>query len=362
MTPTTPASLTLRDVRVESGGDRLLSEIGLEILPGELVVVLGAGGAGKTILLRCIIGLQQLSAGAVLIDDRDITHRPVQQRDIVLMQQDYPLWPAYSVKRNVTLPLRHRGIDRKTRAALAESMLAALGLEEFQAHLPGQLNASRRQRVALARTLALQAPITLLDEPFADQGPQMRDQLLAYLRHHHDRQSGITMVATEDPGTAMRLADRIAVMTDGMIDQFDTPQVVYDRPDSRRVASSLGRVNLLPGEIEYAGEQPLFRSASGLVLPLFDHRLKRARQGWAMFRPHHVRLLDPNDPPFGELIRLNGFVTQVEFDGPTLHYAVEVARSQVWASLARADGTALPEVGDTLALGIDPAQVLILER
>lgn len=362
MTPSAPASLTLREIRVEAGGNRLLSEIGLEILPGELVVVLGARGSGKTTLLRCIVGLEQVSAGAILIDDRDITRRPVQQRDIVLMQQDYPLWPGYSVQWNVTLPLRHRGVDRKTRAALAEGMLAALGLEEFQAHLPGQLNASRRQRVALARTLATQAPVTLLDEPFAVQGPQMRDQLLAFLRHHHDRQTGITIVATEDPGTAMRLADRIAVMTDGMIDQFDTPQVIYDRPDSRRVAQSLGRANLLPGEIEYAGDQPLFRSASGLVLPLFDHRLKRSRHGWAMFRPHHLRLLDPNDPPFGELIRLNGIVTRVEFDGATVHYAVEVARSQVWASLARAAGTALPEVGDALALGIDPAQVLILER
>ena len=362
MTSRAPASLTLRDIRVEVGGDRRLGKLSLEILPGELVVLLGTGGSGKTTLLRCIVGLDRVSAGGILIDDRDITRRPVQERDIVLMQQDYPLWPAYSVKRNVTLPLRHRGVDRKTRVALAEAMLSALGLEEFQAHLPGQLTASQRQRVALARTLAMQAPVTLLDEPFADQGPQVRDQLLAFLRHHHDRQTGITILATEDPGTAMRLADRIAVMTDGVIERFDAPQVIYDRPDSRRVAQSLGRANLLPGEIEYAGDQPLFRSASGLVLPLFDHRLKRARQGWAMFRPHQLRLLDPNDPLFDELIRLNGIVTRIEFDGATLHYAVEVAQSQLWASLARADGTALPEVGDTVALGIDPAQVLILER
>lgn len=362
MKHTTPASLTVRGITVERSGNRLLSDIDLDVLPGELVVLLGTGGSGKSTLLRCVVGLERETNGAIFVDDRETTVRPVQQRDIVLMQQDYPLWPAYSVERNITLPLRHRGVDRKTSASRAKAILSTLGLEEFRGHLPVQLNASQRQRVALARTLAAEAPVTLLDEPFAAQSVQMRNQLLAYLRHRQERLSFTTVVATEDPAQAMRLADRIAVMSDGTIAQFDTPQAVYDRPGSRSVALSLGRANLLPGEIEYAGDQPLFRSVNGLVLPLFDHKLKRARQGWAMFRPHQLRLIEANDPPFGEMIRLHGFVTQVEFDGGNLHYAVDVAQTVVWGSLPRGHGIPAPEVGDALVLGIDPALIQVLER
>lgn len=361
MTDIAPASLEVRKLNVQLGHQEIVRKIDLRVMPGELFVVLGAAASGKSALLRAIAGLDPIAGGEIWIDEREVSRRRTQQRGTVLMQPGFPLWPHFTVLRNVTFALRHQGVRRRERIERAREMLATVGLTDFERHLPGQLSASQRQRVALARTLASEAQITLLDEPFSAQGLALRDRLSILLLRRHKRQALTTLLATEDPKLALRVADRIAVLNNGELEQVGTARELYDTPVSRHVATLLGRANLIEGEIEHAGDQPLFRADNGIVIPLFDRRLKRARQGWAMFRPHDLLLIDPDDEPFGDTIRMSGRVTQTEFRGGSIRYMIELSGQTVWMDLARDHGQTGPETGDALLIGVDPARVRILE-
>lgn len=362
MNPTQPASLDLRGVEVQLGQREILRNLDLLILPGELFVLLGGAGAGKSTLLRTIAGLDPITRGEVWVDDRQITHARVQRRGTVLMQPGFPLWPHFTVNRNITLALRHRGLDRRARNQRSGELLGAVGLSAFSRHLPGQLTPGQRQRVALARSLAAEARITLLDEPLSAQDLQLRDQLLMLLQQRHAQLGQTIVIATEDPQQALRLADRIAILNEGEIEQVGTPRELYDAPVSRHVAALLGRANLIGGAIEHAGDQPLFRADNGIVIPLFEHRLKRARQGWAMFRPRDLSLIATDDEPFGDRIRLTGRIAQTEFLGSRNRYVVDVAGLALW--MDEPGGYTDPglQIGDTIVVGIDPAGILILER
>jgi len=362
MNPSSPSSLELHKVDLESARGQVLRAIELNVMPGELFVVLGNQGAGKSTLLRVIAGLDAPSRGEVWVDEQRVTDEPPQSRGTVLLQPDFPLWPRFSVLRNVTFVLRHRGVERQAGKQRATRLLDDLGLGEFTHHLPHQLTASQRQRVALARTLASEARISLLDEPLSAHNLQLRDRLLLYLKRRHEQRAETLIVATEDPHQALRLADRMLVMEHGEVGQVGSPIELYDTPGSRHVAELLGRANLIEGEIEYAADQPLFRGINGLVIPLFDRKVRRARKGWAMFRPHDLTLITDGDAPFGDEIRLGGRVDQVEFHGARLRYLVDLGGTWVWTDLPRSARRTAPQIGDTVVLGIDPARIQILER
>lgn len=362
MSTTPPASLDLRSVDIQVGQREVLKRLDLHILPGELFVILGNTAAGKSTLLRAIAGLEPIHQGEIWVDDQQVTHAKVQRRGTVLMQPGFPLWPTFSSARNITFALRHRGVSRRDRNERTERLLATMGLAEFTNHLPEQLTPSQRQRVAFARSLATEASITLLDEPFGAQDPQRRDRLLMFLKDLHDQAGRTIVVATEDPDQAMRLADRIGVLHDGEIEQVGTPRELYKAPVSRHVATLLGRANLIPGEIEIVGEQPLFRGENGLVIPLFERKLKRARQGWAMFRPHQLSLIGKDDEPFGDLIRLSGRIVQTEFVGGANRYVVDLAGISLRMDRPCSDTGQPLQLGDPVVVGFDPARITVLER
>lgn len=362
MNPAQPASLDLRGVEVQLGQREILRNLDLRVLPGEFCVLLGGANAGKSTLLRAIAGLDPLTRGEIWVDDRQITHARVQRRGTVLMQPGFPLWPHFTVTRNITFTLKYRGLDRRARNQRASELLGAVGLSEFGRHLPEQLTPGQRQRVALARSLAAEAPITLLDEPFSAQDLQLRDQLLMLLKQRHQQLGQTIVIATEDPQQALRLADRIAVLNDGEIEQTGTPQELYAAPVSRHVAALLGRANLIAGTIEHAGDQPLFRADNGIVIPLFEHKLKRARLGWAMFRPRDLSLITRDDEPFGDRIRLTGRIAQTEFLGSRNRCVVDVAGLALWMDEPCGYAGRGLQIGDSVVVGIDPAAILVLER
>lgn len=357
-----PASLQLRGVNSMVDGHAVLRDVALQVLPGELFVVTGGCAAGKTGLLRAIAGLDPLLSGEIWIDDQSIGRLPARRRQTAMLLQCYPLWPNMTVAENVAFGLRRRRLGKREIRERTARELEFVGLGEFAKHLPEQLSDSQRQRVALARTLAVEDRVCLLDEPFSAQDARLRERLLQVLRKRQ-QQTGTTMLmATQDRGEALRIADRVAVMRDGELQQVGSVQDLYDNPCNRYVAEYMGSVNLLDGEVEYAGEQPLFFTENGLVVPLFDQAVKRARTGAAMFRPHDLHIVASNDEPFGDQIRFSGRIEQSEFRGETLRLWIDLGGRSVWMDLPRHTEAILPQVGDAVVVGLDPARIRILER
>ena len=362
MTPPEPASLEIRSLDVSIDQHEILRDIDLSILPGELFVLLGGAGEGKSTLLRAIAGLDPVGAGELWIDDREITRTAVNRRGVALMLQSFPLWTNMTVAKNVAFGLRRRGLGRaETRRRVADE-LTALGLGDFHRHLPWQLSAAQQQRVALARTLVTGAQVTLLDEPFSAQDAQLRERLLRALKKRQLQSATTTLLTTQDRTEALRVADRIALIHEGELQQVGTPLELYDTPWNRRVAEYMGDVNLIDGEIEYAGDQPLFRTGNGIVIPLFDHVIKRARTGSAMFRPHDLHVIRSDEEPFGDQIRLSGRVEQAEFLGNAVRYGIDIAGELVWMDQARDGQHLAPNIGDQVVVGLDPARIRILEH
>ena len=362
MTNSEPASVELRGVHVTIDQHEVLRQIGLNVLPGELFVVLGGAGSGKSTLLRSIAGLDPTASGEVWIDDKDITRVPAHRRAVALMFQSFPLWSHLNVAHNVAFALQQTGVAASRRRARVARELAFVGLGEFEKLLPWQLSDSQRQRVALARTLAADARVDLLDEPFSAQDAQLRERLLRVLRKRQQQSGTTTLLTTQDRNEALRVADRIAIIHSGELQQVGTPMDLYDTPRNRHVAEYMGSANLIDGEIEYAGDQPLFRAQNGIVIPLFDEAVKRSRTGVAMFRPHDLRVIRRDEEPFGDQIRFTCRVEQTEFLGETVRYCIDLAGKTVWLDLPRGANELSLHVGDQVVVGLDPARIRILEN
>lgn len=358
--PAAPA-LEVSDLAVRLGQREVLRRIGLVLDAGECCVVLGCADAGKSVLLRALAGLDPVVAGRIRLDGAEVRHRSGAQRHSAILLQSFPLWPHMTVGDNVAFALRRRGLARATLRKGVSEALAAVGLADFVQHRPWQLNPAQQQRVALARTLAADARIHLLDEPLSAQDFALHAPLLQLLRRRRYEHGSTLLVATREPAQAMVLADRLLVLRDGEAQQFGTPQALYDAPVNRHVAEYLGPANLLDGEVEYAGDQPLFRTANGILIPLFDQALIRPRRGLALFRPQHLRLERRDDGPFGDRIRFAGRVVRREFLGATLRLQIELNGVQVAMDLQHTGGST-PQVGEVLPLTLDPTQVRILEN
>ena len=297
-----------------------------------------------------------------LTPQQQITHLRAERRDTALMFQSFPLWPHMTVTNNIAFAVKGRGLPAAERHRQVDAEVAFVGLSEFQRHLPSQLTDSQRQRVALARTLIAGARINLLDEPFSAQDAQRRERLLRVLRKRQQQIGTTTLLTTQDRNEALRVADRIAVIHEGELQQVGTPMELYDTPRNRHVAEYMGSANLIDGEIEYVADQPLFRADNGMVIPLFDQAVKRPRNGSAMFRPHDVHIVRRDEAPFGDEIRFAGRVEQIEFLGDTLRYAIDLAGRVVWMDLPRSAGQPTLHIGDQLVVALDPAKIRILEH
>lgn len=362
MTDHQPASLELRDLHVTLAQQEILRNIELSILPGELFVVLGGAGSGKSTLLRSIAGLDPATSGEIWIDDHEITRVPAHRRGTALMFQSFPLWPHMTVAKNIAFALRGRGLPAAEIRQRVAGELAFVGLSEFARHLPWQLSDSQRQRVALARTLVAGARVDLLDEPFSAQEAQLRERLLRVLHRRQQQTATTTLLTTQDRSEALRVADRIAVIHEGELQQVGTPMELYDTPHNRHVAEYMGSANLIDGEIEYAGDQPLFHADNGIIIPLFDQAVKRPRTGSAMFRPHDLHIVRRDEAPFGDQIRFTGRVEQIEFLGDIMRYGIDIAGRVLWMDLPRTADQMTLNIGDQLVVGLNPARIRILAR
>ncbi|MGZ4269412.1 MAG: sulfate/molybdate ABC transporter ATP-binding protein [Solirubrobacteraceae bacterium] len=226
-----------------------LDDVSLEVPAGSLTALLGPSGSGKSTLLRVVAGLEAPDGGVVRIGERDATGVPVQQRGIGFVFQHYAAFKHLTVRENVAFGLRIRKRPRREVDAKVDELLGIVGLSGYQGRYPSQLSGGQRQRMALARALAIEPRVLLLDEPFGALDAKVRADLREWLRRLHDEVEVTTVLVTHDQEEAMAVADRIAVMNAGRIEQAGAPVALYERPANDFVMGFLGPVARLGGAL-----------------------------------------------------------------------------------------------------------------
>jgi sulfate transport system ATP-binding protein len=232
-------------VRKSFGDFRALDDVSLQIEPGSLTALLGPSGSGKSTLLRVIAGLEVPDSGTVVIDERDATRLPPQKRGIGFVFQHYAAFKHMSVRENVAFGLKVRKRPKAEVDTRVKELLGIVGLAGYADRYPSQLSGGQRQRMALARALAVEPSVLLLDEPFGALDAKVRAELREWLRRLHDEVHVTTVLVTHDQEEAMAIADRIAVLNEGNIEQVGDPRELYENPATPFVMSFLGPVTRL---------------------------------------------------------------------------------------------------------------------
>jgi len=242
-------SITVRRITKRFDDFVALDDVSVEVARGSLTALLGPSGSGKSTLLRIIAGLETADAGDVLIDEKIVTGRPPQERGVGFVFQHYAAFKHMSVHDNIAFGLKIRKRPKAEIKDKVDNLLEIVGLAGFQTRYPNQLSGGQRQRMALARALAVDPQVLLLDEPFGALDAKVREDLRAWLRRLHDEVHVTTVLVTHDQAEALDVADRIAVLNKGRIEQVGTPNEVYDTPASAFVMSFLGAVSSLNGSL-----------------------------------------------------------------------------------------------------------------
>jgi sulfate transport system ATP-binding protein len=274
-------SISVRGIRKDFGHFEALKDVDLEIPDGQLVALLGPSGSGKTTLLRIIAGLEFADCGTVQFDGKDISDQSAGERHVGFVFQHYALFRHMTVFENIAFglrvrPRRFRPSEQKIRDKVNE-LLSLIQLQNQARRYPSQLSGGQRQRVALARALAVEPGVLLLDEPFGSLDAKVRQELRRWLRQLHDEVHITSVFVTHDQEEALEVADLVAVMNAGRIEQVGSSEEVYNRPATPFVYNFLGNVNLFHGRVD-DGKAYIHESDTGNVAFVRPHLLEIARQ------------------------------------------------------------------------------------
>jgi multiple sugar transport system ATP-binding protein len=260
------AQVNFDGVTKKFGDTTAVDNLTLHVADGELLVLLGSSGCGKTTALRMVAGLEELTSGTVTIGDRVVNDVDPKDRDVAMVFQSYALYPHLTVAKNIEFPLRQRGVDKEDRAVRVKRAAETLGLATLLDRKPGQLSGGQRQRVALARAIVREPTVFLMDEPLSNLDAALRVQTRADIVELQSRLSTTTLYVTHDQVEAMTMGHRIAVMSEGRLQQVAAPEDLYARPANAFVAHFLGSpgMNLLDGMLVESGVPASGVPASGV--------------------------------------------------------------------------------------------------
>jgi iron(III) transport system ATP-binding protein len=323
-----------------------MDDLDLEIEEGEFLVLLGPSGCGKTTTLRCLAGLETPDAGRISFGDRTVFDADARvnltpdRRNIGMVFQSYALWPHMSVRKNIGYPLRTRRGKRARKESTAgwvDETAAMVDCGNLLDRFPGQLSGGQQQRVALARGLVARPDLVLFDEPLSNLDARLRDQVRAQLHELHQRLGFTAVFVTHDQTEALALGDRLVIMRAGGVEQFDTPEHVFEHPATEYVAAFIGMANRLVLERQdsawttcgsaVAGELPALRSIDGPVV--------------VRVRPDDVGLAPTDEPTAGEApgtaVTLPATVVDSEFGGRHMDVVVAVGEERVLTRIPSGD-------------------------
>ena len=333
------AEITFDNVSKTYGdGHRAVSDLNLDVQDGEFVVFVGPSGCGKTTALRMIAGLEEVSEGDIRIGDRVVNNLPPGARDVAMVFQNYALYPHMTVAENIGFALKLRKVPKKEAKQRIAETAQIIGLTDHLDRKPRQLSGGQRQRVAMGRAIVREPQVFLMDEPLSNLDAKLRVQMRAEILRIQRQLSVTTVYVTHDQVEAMTMGDRVAVLRRGLLQQFDKPQLLYEKPANLFVASFIGSpaMNMLEGTLERAGDGLACRIGSAtLKLPasvlsarpaLADYAGKLIAVGIRPEALDHAGRMNGEDGG-----RLRGIVRVVEALGPELLVHVEVDAKPVLA-------------------------------
>ncbi len=352
-------SVTFDHVTKKFGDATVIEAFDLEVADGELLVLVGGSGSGKSTILRMLAGLETVTSGKIRIDDRDVTDLAPRDRDVAMVFQDYGLYPHMTVRENLSLGLRLRKIARQEIDRRVTWAAGILGLDPLLARKPKELSGGQRQRVAMGRAMVREPKVFLFDEPLSNLDASLRGQMRIEIGGLQRRLKTTTVYVTHDQVEAMTLGDRIVVLADGRIQQIGRPIELYLSPINRFVAGFIGTpsMNFLSGTLEHDSGQTWFAS-EGARLRLRDGTTGSIPTGPITLgiRPEDLRVSSTGQqsaPASTDSGALTGRVVLVERLGGTSHVHFEVGLHRLLAIVA---SESLPEVGDSITARVPTAR------
>ena len=351
-------SVSIRDLTLKFGSLEVLKSLNLDIDEGEFLVLLGPSGCGKSTLLNCIAGLLDISDGQIFIGGNNVTWSEPSERGIGMVFQAYALYPQMSVEGNLAFGLKNARMPKDEIAKRIARAAEVLQIEPLLKRKPAQLSGGQRQRVAIGRALVRDVDVFLFDEPLSNLDAKLRAELRVEIKRLHHRLKNTMIYVTHDQIEALTLADRIAIMRNGIIQQLDTPNEIYNRPVNLYVAGFMGSpgMNFMEGELSHHSEAALSFGSTKVPLDRYPFA-SDDRPGKAIFgiRPEHVSCgAAASDEPFS----IDVEIEVVEPMG---------ADTLVWAVLDgrefrfRVDGQSELRAGQTTRIGFDPAKASIFD-
>ncbi len=350
-TSPTGKALSIVGLHKTYGGAVAVDSASMEIAAGEFVTFLGPSGSGKTTTLMMVAGFVEPDSGTVTVGGRDVTRLAPQKRGFGFVFQQYLLFPHMTVGENLAFPLQLRGVPKAEIRTRVHEALEMAGMAGFAGRRPRELSGGQQQRVALCRALIYRPPVILMDEPLGALDKKLRDQLQVEIKAIQ-RELGLTVIyVTHDQEEALVLSDRIAVMRDGGIDQFDTPRELFERPRTPFVADFLGAANFLPGRVMKGDDDAtLVRLDHGGLLTARPHSLRPGQPVQAAVQPGRLRICAP------EQGFCTGTVETVTYVGTLVRTGVRIAEDTPLLRLEVPAGRA-PVTGERVGLTADAEDI-----
>ena len=348
-------SIEIKDLSLNFGDVKVLKDLNLLVEKGEFLVLLGASGCGKSTLLNCIAGLLEIYDGQIFINDQNVTWYEPSERGIGMVFQSYALYPQMSVKGNLSFSLKNAKLSKDEIEERVENASEVLQIEDLLDRKPAALSGGQRQRVAIGRALVRDVEVFLFDEPLSNLDAKLRTELRVEIKRLHQKLGNTMIYVTHDQIEAMTLANRIAIMRDGLILQFDKPKTIYNFPVNKYVAEFIGSpsMNFLKGTMT-PNPKPVFKLDGGwcetpdLSNYKFKESIEEDREIWLGVRPENVVIADEAEKmPVkfkleADVVEPMGADTLVwsKIGGQEFHFIV--------------DGNSTINSGDSILVGFDP--------
>ncbi|HWL18287.1 MAG TPA: sn-glycerol-3-phosphate ABC transporter ATP-binding protein UgpC [Bradyrhizobium sp.] len=345
------ASIAIRNLVKRYGGYTVIPDLNLEIADHEFVVFVGPSGCGKSTLLRIIAGLEPITAGELFIGQDRVNGVPAARRDIAMVFQDYALYPHMRVYDNMSFALELRGLPKAEIEQRVKRAAALLHIEPYLDRRPKELSGGQRQRVAMGRAIVRNPKVFLFDEPLSNLDAKLRAQVRAEIKALSQQLKTTMVFVTHDQVEAMTMADRIVVLKSGTVQQYDTPEAVYERPANQFVAGFIGSPTMNFFPVEQRGDIVAFShdGTAAVVDARHEALLRRAGKAVLGIRPEHFAVAAEGVGIVVKLVEPLGSDTLIHFD---------LAGA---SAIARIDPALRPKVGDRLSLRPQPGKMHLFD-